>query len=97
MCCARCRTASRRRGTRPCSPTPSRALLRGVRTRGSAGPGRTEHYGATDVRALVAAQTRWDGTSLGDLHDVVPPVRFGFGSTPPRPSVTDVVTTIVVR
>lgn len=90
------RVATSRHATVLTDPV-ARVLLRGVRTRGSAGPGRTEHYGATDVRALVAAQTRWDGTSLGDLRDVVPPVRFGFGSTPPRPSVTDVVTTIVVR
>lgn len=75
----------------------ARVLLRGVRTRGSAGPGRAEHYGATDVHALVAAATTWDGKLLGDLRDVDPPVRFGFGSTPRRPSVTDVVTTIVVR
>lgn len=75
----------------------ARVLLRGVRTRGSAGPGRVEHYGATDVHALVAAETRWDGEPLGDLRDVDPPVRFGFGSTPRRPSVTDVVTTIVVH
>lgn len=75
----------------------ARVLLRGVRTRGSAGPGRVEHYGATDVHALVAAETTWDGEPLGDLRDVDPPVRFGFGSTPRRPSVTDVVTTIVVR
>ncbi|MEV8026682.1 hypothetical protein [Cellulosimicrobium funkei] len=90
------RVATSRHATVLTDPV-ARVLLRGVRTRGSAGPGRTEHYGATDVRALVAAQTRWDGTPLGDLRDVVPPVRFGFGSTPPRPSVTDVVTTIVVR
>jgi len=75
----------------------ARVLLRGVRTRGSAGPGRVEHYGATDVHALVAAQTRWDGEPLGGLRDVDPPVRFGFGSAPRRPSVTDVVTTIVTR
>ena len=75
----------------------ARVMLRGVRTRGSAGPGRAEHYGATDVHALVAAETTWDGEPLGDLRDVDPPVRFGFGSTPRRPSVTDVVTTIVVR
>jgi len=75
----------------------ARVMLRGVRTRGSAGPGRVEHYGATDVHALVAAETTWDGAPLGDLRDVDPPVRFGFGSTPRRPSVTDVVTTIVVR
>ncbi|MBE9924645.1 hypothetical protein G8C93_01890 [Cellulosimicrobium cellulans] len=90
------RVATSRHATVLTDPV-ARVLLRGVRTRGSAGPGRTEHYGATDVRALVAAQTRWDGAPLGDLRDVVPPVRFGFGSTPPRPSVTDVVTTIVVR
>ncbi|MBN0040546.1 hypothetical protein JN535_10265 [Cellulosimicrobium cellulans] len=75
----------------------ARVLLRGVRTRGSAGLGRTERYGATDVHALVTADTRWDGEPLGDLRDVDPPVRFGFGSTPRRPSVTDVVTTIVAR
>ncbi|MGO1177744.1 MAG: hypothetical protein ACTIME_04195 [Cellulosimicrobium funkei] len=90
------RVATSRHATVLTDPV-ARVLLRGVRTRGSAGPGRTEHYGATDVHALLAARTRWDGTSLGDLRDVVPPVRFGFGSTPPRPSVTDVVTTIVVR
>lgn len=90
------RVATSRHATVLTDPV-ARVLLRGVRTRGSAGPGRTEHYGATDVHALLAARTRWDGGSLGDLRDVVPPVRFGFGSTPPRPSVTDVVTTIVVR
>ncbi|KLN36712.1 hypothetical protein FB00_02325 [Cellulosimicrobium funkei] len=81
----------------PLTDPVARVLLRGVRTRGSAGPGRVEHYGATDVHALVAAETTWDGEPLGDLRDVDPPVRFGFGSTPRRPSVTDVVTTIVVR
>ncbi|MCR1980831.1 hypothetical protein NSA53_01085 [Cellulosimicrobium cellulans] len=90
------RVATSRHATVLTDPV-ARVLLRGVRTRGSAGPGRTEHYGATDVHALLAARTRWDGGSLGGLRDVVPPVLFGFGSTPPRPSVTDVVTTIVVR
>src|SRR5690606_413070 len=82
--------------TAPTDPL-ARVMLRGVRTRGAARPGRVEHYGATDVHALVAAETTWDGAPLGDLRDVDPPVRFGFGSTPRRPSVTDVVTTIVVR
>jgi hypothetical protein len=72
-------------------------LLRGVRTRGSAGPGRVEHYGATDVRSIADVRTTWEGERLGGLRDVDPPVRFGFGSTPRRPSVTDVVTTIVER
>ncbi|GAA1411693.1 hypothetical protein [Oerskovia paurometabola] len=75
----------------------ARVLLRGVRTRGSAGPGRVEHYGATDVHEITGACTEWAGEPLGDLRDVDPPVRFGFGSTPRRPAVTDVVTTIVGR
>ncbi|MBE7698806.1 hypothetical protein H9623_00610 [Oerskovia sp. Sa1BUA8] len=75
----------------------ARVLLRGVRTRGSAGPGRVEHYGATDVHRITAARASWAGDPLGDLRDVDPPVRFGFGSVPRRPTVTDVVTTIVER
>lgn len=75
----------------------ARVFLRGVRTRGSAGPGRVEHYGATDVHEITGARTEWAGESLGDLRDVDPPVRFGFGSTPRRPAVTGVVTTIVER
>ncbi|MFF3064215.1 hypothetical protein ACFVQ3_06635 [Oerskovia sp. NPDC057915] len=75
----------------------ARVALRGVRTRGSAGPGRVEHYGATDVHEITGARTEWAGERLGDLRDVDPPVRFGFGSTPRRPVVTDVVTTITAR
>lgn len=74
----------------------ARALLRGVRTRGSAGGGRTEHYGATALHRLAAARTRWEGTDLGPLHPLDPPVRFGFGSAPHHPSVTDLVTTVRV-
>lgn len=73
----------------------ARTLFRGVRTRGSAGDGRTEAYGATDVRALRAVTAHWDGTALGEMRDVVPPVRFGFGSSPPKPSITRLVTTVV--
>ncbi|QDB80028.1 hypothetical protein FE251_12035 [Georgenia wutianyii] len=72
----------------------ARALLRGVRTRGSAGGGRTEHYGAHDLHRLVAAGTRWEGTDLGPLRPLDPPVRFGFGSAPRDPGITDLVTTI---
>ncbi|WP_069387296.1 hypothetical protein [Cellulosimicrobium cellulans] len=74
----------------------ARVLLDGVRTRGSAGAGRVEHYGATDVHALGSATTSWDGDDLGGIAPVDPPVRFGFGSTPRRPAMTDVVTTIVL-
>ena len=74
----------------------SRVVLRGVRTRGAAVAGRREWYGATDVRAVVRMQGRFDGTDLGTLADVDPPCRFGFSSTPRRPSVTSVVTTVDV-
>lgn len=73
----------------------ARVVLRGVRTRGSAGGGRREYYGATGVRRLTAAAGSFDGVDLGALAPVDPPPRFGFSSTPRRPSVTDVVTTVV--
>ena len=72
----------------------ARLLLRGVRTRGSAGNGRREWYGATDTRALVAASGSFEGRDLGTIAPVDPPCRFGFSSTPRRPSVTAVVTTV---
>ncbi len=72
----------------------ARVALRGVRTRGSAGGGRREWYGATDVRAVVAAEGSVDGVDLGALAPVEPAPRFGFSATPRRPSVTSVVTTI---
>lgn len=73
----------------------ARFVLRGVRTRGSAGGGRTEVYGATDVRCVVAAGGAFDGADLGALAPVDPPCRFGFSSSPRAPSVTTVVTTIL--
>lgn len=73
----------------------ARLLLRGVRTRGVARAGRREYYGATDVRAVVGMQGTFDGLDLGALAAVDPPCRFGFSSTPQRPSVTEVSTTIV--
>jgi hypothetical protein len=69
-------------------------VLRGVRTRGSAGNGRREWYGATDAHEITAASGTFDGVDLGRLAPVTPPPRFGFSSTPPRPSVTTVVTTV---
>jgi NAD(P)-dependent dehydrogenase (short-subunit alcohol dehydrogenase family) len=74
----------------------ARVLLRGVRTRGSAGGGRREWYGATDAHAVVAAGGRFDGGDLGRIAPVDPPCRFGFGSTPRRPTVTTLVTTVDV-
>ncbi|WP_322919385.1 hypothetical protein [Nocardioides renjunii] len=72
----------------------ARVVLSGVRTRGTAGNDRREWYGATSVHAVVAIDGSWRGADLGHLAPVDPPCRFGFSSTPRRPSVTDVVTTI---
>jgi len=72
----------------------ARVLLRGVRTRGTAGGGRREWYAATDVHRIVSLVGSFDGISLGELADVDPPCRFGFSSTPRRPTVTTVVTTV---
>ncbi len=72
----------------------SRVVMRGVRTRGSAGDGRREWYGATDVHAVTSLSGALAGQDLGRLAPVDPPCRFGFSSTPRRPSVTDVVTTV---
>ncbi len=73
----------------------ARVAMRGVRTRGVARAGRREYYGATDVRAVTAMTGAFDGVDLGSLAPVDPPCRFGFSSTPRRPSVTEVTTTIV--
>ncbi|SDP63645.1 hypothetical protein SAMN04489867_3235 [Pedococcus dokdonensis] len=72
----------------------AKVVMRGVRTRGTALEGRREWYGATDLRSVSSLGGSWRGTPLGRLADVDPPCRFGFSSTPTRPSVTSVVTTV---
>ena len=72
----------------------ARVVMRGVRTRGSAKAGRVETYGATDHHAVVAIRGTWRGRDLGGLGPVLPEPGFGFGSTPPGPSVTTLVTTV---
>jgi len=72
----------------------ARAALPGVRTRGSAGSGRREWYGAWDLHPLLSVTASWQGIDLGAMADVCPPVRFGFGSTPRRPSLVRLTTTI---
>ncbi|WP_110182192.1 hypothetical protein [Nocardioides solisilvae] len=74
----------------------ARLLVRGVRTRGSAGGGRREFYGATDVRGIDSAAGRFDGDRLGSLAPLDPPCRFGFSSAPRRPVLTSLVTTVEV-
>lgn len=72
----------------------ARAVLPGVRTRGSAGGGRREYYAALDLHGLAAARVCWEGADQGGLAPVAPPVRFGFGSTPRSPSLTRIVTLV---
>ena len=72
----------------------ARVVLRGVRTRGTAGNGRREFYGATDQRAVTEADGSWDGTPLGALAPVWPQPHFGFSSTPRRPSLVTLATTV---
>ena len=69
-------------------------LLTGLRTTGSAGGGRTEWYGVQDLHRVTAVEGTWDGGPLGALAPVCPPVTFGFGSVPPRPSLARVTTTV---
>ncbi len=72
----------------------ARVLLRGVRTRGTAREGRREYYGATGARTVRSSSGSFDGAGLGALRPVDPPCRFGYSSTPRRPGVTTLVTTV---
>ena len=72
----------------------ARMIMKGVRTKGTAGAGRTEFYGAYGLRRVDCVFGTWRGADLGILAPVEPPVRFGFGSTPRQPVVTSLVTTI---
>lgn len=71
----------------------ARVFLRGVRTRGETAT-RREWYGATGNRRITHMSGTFDGADLGALARVTPPPRFGFSATPPRSSVTDIVTTV---
>lgn len=72
----------------------ARIAMRGVRTRGTAGKGRHEWYGATDQHHLISVRATLGGRDLGTLADVWPPVRFGFSTAPRTPSIVAVTTTI---
>lgn len=72
----------------------ARVVMRGVRTRGSARGSRREWYGATDHHTVTTLSGSYDGTDLGELRPVLPPPKFGFSSTPAKPSITQVVTTV---
>jgi hypothetical protein len=94
------RAVPRAVGTSPawCTVTDpaARVVMRGVRTRGSAGNGRREWYAATDHHVLRAATGSYDGVDLGAIRPVSPEPGFGFSSTPARPSLTSLVTTVEV-
>lgn len=70
-----------------CNPFASR-LMPGVQTYGTAGGGRVEWYAASGVRRVSGARATWEGEELGALAPVTPPVRFGFASSPARPTLT---------
>ena len=94
------RVVPRRVSTRPwwaaVTDPVARLLMPGVRTRGRTAAGRREWYAAHDLRAVAAVTARWQGRDLGELCDVDPPVRFGFGSTPRRASIASITTTVAV-
>jgi hypothetical protein len=73
---------------------PARRLLPGVRTRGRTRDGRRQWYGAHDLHPIVAAEATLAGRDLGGLRPIDPPVGFGFGSAPSRPSLVHLTTTI---
>ncbi|MFI5806765.1 hypothetical protein [Streptomyces sp. NPDC051561] len=73
---------------------PARLFLKGVRTRGSAGGGRREWYGARDLHPVVTLTATYGNDTLGRCAPVEPPVRFGFGSVPRKPALTRVTTTV---
>jgi len=67
----------------------------GARTYGTAGSGRAEFYGVTDLHHVTSAVVTWEGADAGALAPISPGVTFGFSSVPPRPSVARVRTTVV--
>lgn len=94
--CVPARLATSRRFATAIDPI-ARRVVRGVRTKGTAGGGRTETYGATDVHRINAVSGALDGVAVGTLTDLWPPVRFGFSSAPPTPAIVSVTTKIAFR
>jgi hypothetical protein len=75
--------------------SPVAGLLSGSRTAGTAGSGRREYYGVSDLYNITSAVVSWDGADAGGLAPITPAVTFGFSSVPPRPGVARVRTTVV--
>jgi hypothetical protein len=72
----------------------ARRVLPGVRTRGRTRDGRRQWYGARDLHSIIAADATLEDRHLGTLRAVHPPVGFGFGSVPSRPSLVRLTTII---
>lgn len=81
------------RWLRAVSPLAAR-ISPGARTAGTAGGGRREYYGVTDLHHIAAARVSWDGPDAGALAAVRPAVSFGFSSVPATPSLARVRTTV---
>ncbi|GAP47530.1 hypothetical protein [Streptomyces azureus] len=73
---------------------PAHLLPTHVRTRGRAGGLRREWYGVRDMRPVGVVSAVFEGLDLGVTAPVEPPVRFGFGSVPRKPTLTRVTTTV---
>ncbi|MFD6229114.1 hypothetical protein ACFWFZ_19920 [Streptomyces sp. NPDC060232] len=69
-------------------------LITGVRTRGSSRPGCRQWYAAGGLWPITTARASFDGTDLGALARVDPPVRFGFASAPASPALVRVLSTV---
>jgi hypothetical protein len=67
----------------------------GARTFGTAGNGRLEYYGVSDLHHVTSAVVTWEGNDAGSLAPIRPAVTFGFSSVPSRPSLARVRTTVV--
>jgi hypothetical protein len=78
------------------SVSPLAALAApGARTFGTAGNGRREYYGVSDLHHVTSAVVTWEGADAGTLAPIRPAVTFGFSSVPPRPSLARVRTTVL--
>jgi hypothetical protein len=73
---------------------PAHLLPTHVRTRGRTNARRREWYGVRDMRPVGWVSAVFEGLDLGALAPVEPPVRFGFGSVPRKPTLTRVTTTV---
>ncbi|MFH9066902.1 hypothetical protein ACH4GM_37740 [Streptomyces coeruleorubidus] len=73
---------------------PAHLLPTHVRTRGRTGARRREWYGVRDMRPVGVVSAVFEGLDLGVMAPVEPPVRFGFGSAPRKPTLTRVTTTV---